>query len=558
MTPAWALSVVVGLWTLACGSSASRAPSLVPKATAQQSDARPPARLRRLSNAELRQTLSALVGQRVQLPRSFPPDVRVQGYSANGQQGVSAVFLGELHKLAQRLAEQAARERLSHLAPCSAESPNCDAAVVERLATRAFRRAPSSAERSQLAKLFARGRKQSGFAGGVELLLQTLMASPSLLYASEVGTPTSPGRRRLTSTETASVLAYALTGGPPDERLRRAGSEGALRAPAERERQALRLLSQSNTRYHFRRFVREWLGLGALLAQVKPVPNDEQLRLSLLAETDAFVDEVLMYEGASLDRLLLAGFTVLPASLRAFQGLPAASDPSHYGRVRLAGSGRLGILQQPSFLAVHSHEDETAPVLRGKAILERLLCVDLPKPSELGIVVTFPPRDPGATTRERHAAHTLDAQCKACHGSIDAIGFAFENFDPVGRLRTTENRKRIDTYARYSGPEGPRSFQDSRDVSRWLAQTPRAHECFARQAFRYFSGYQDERAESAFLELRRSLPSDDQRDLLRLLVAFAGSPLFVERRAPVSVSASASARPARVPRIASRGPGGAG
>jgi hypothetical protein len=82
----------------------------------------------------------------------------------------------------------------------------------------------------------------------------------------------------------------------------------------------------------------------------------------------------------------------------------------------------------------------------------------------------------------------------------------------------------------YGGPAGPRTFGDSRDVSRWLAEAPRAHECFARQAFRYFSGYRDDAAETAFVAIRAALPADAQRDLFRLLVAYAASPLFVERR----------------------------
>ena len=76
---------------------------------------------------------------------------------------------------------------------------------------------------------------------------------------------------------------------------------------------------------------------------------------------------------------------------------------------------------------------------------------------------------PACAARERHAQHTADPMCRGCHRSIDALGFTFENFDFIGRVRSDENRHPIDTRTDYAGTEGPRRFDDSRDVARWLA-----------------------------------------------------------------------------------------
>jgi hypothetical protein len=498
-------------------------------AEARPEEKRLPSRLRRLSNAEYRATLTALLGLAVELPGSFPEDVRVDGFSSNARQGVDPTYLAEAQALARSLAARAASERLGDIVPCDAAAPGCARRWLSSWGERAYRRALAPREIDAAVALFERGAAEGGFQAGVELVLGTLLVSPELLYVNELGTAVSSELAMLRSEDAASVLAYMFTGGPPDEPLLRAGIEGRLGSPAERAEQAWRLLGRSETRFQFRRFVREWLGLDPLESLTKPVADDRQLRLGLLAETDAFVDEVFMYEGASLDRLLLAEFTVIPASLRAFEGLPAARAGETYGRVSLAGSARLGLLQQPSFLAVHSHEQETAPVLRGKAILERLLCVELPRPSELGLVVNFPLPDPRLTTRERHARHTEDVTCRSCHRTIDALGNTFENFDFVGRQRQTENQRAVDTRTDYDGPAGPQSFKDSRDVSRWLAASPRAHECFARQAFRFFTGQTDPGVESAFLRVRDQLPDDKRGDLFENLVAFAASPLFMER-----------------------------
>ena len=466
------------------------------------------------------------------LPDSFPEDVRVDGFSANARQGVDASYLAEAQALSRALAARALGER--QLLPCDPSESACERTFVAWFSERAYRRAPRAEELEAALQLFHAARAQGSFAEAAEALVATLLVSPQLLYLSEIGSEAGPGLRRLSSEEIASVLSYMLTGGPPDAELQAAGTRGLLGSGPERERQAWRLLAQSDTRFQFRRFVREWLGLDVLAQLTKPVADDRRLREGLLAETDAFVDEVLMYEGASLDQLLLANFTVIPASLHAFEGLAPAPDASAYGRVSLAGSARVGLLQQPSFLAVHAHESESAPVLRGKAVLERLLCVKLPRPTELGIVVTFPPSDPARTTRQRHVQHAQDPTCRSCHRTIDALGYPFENFDFVGRARSEENAIPVDTGSDYDGPGGPQHFRDSTDVSRWLAGNPAAHECFARQAYRFFSGDGAGQAEAAFLAVRAQLPEARQHDLFRALVAFIASPAFIERSAPLA------------------------
>jgi hypothetical protein len=488
-----------------------------------------PVRLRRLSNSEYAQTLSELTFEQVELPEGFPEDVLVQGFSSNQRQAVDPFYLAEARKLARALAERAVRQHSARLVPCSPALASCAREFVTSFAQRAYRRRVRAGEVDAILPLFELGFAHAGFSGGVVEVVAALLVSPQLMYVSELGVPVAPGTARLTSEEAGSVLAYMLTGAPPDALLFEAAAAGRLARPEQRAQHAWRLLGKSETRFQFRRFVREWLGLDVLGTLSKPIPDDRQLRLGLLAETDAFVDEVFMYEGASLDKLLTANFTVIPASLHVFQGLPPATDAGHYGRVPLSGSARLGLLQHPSFLSVYAHESQTAPVLRGKAILERLLCVELPRPAELGIQVTFPPADPRLTTRQRHAEHAEDPTCRSCHRTIDALGFTFENFDFVGRSRVQENQRPIDSSTRYDGPEGPQTFRDSRDLSRWLAGNTRAHDCFARQAFRFFTGHAGAVAEAAFLTERGRLPEADRRDLFRTLVAFIQSPMFMER-----------------------------
>ena len=96
-----------------------------------------------------------------------------------------------------------------------------------------------------------------------------------------------------------------------------------------------------------------------------------------------------------------------------------------------------GILRHASVLLATSNPTRTSPVRRGKWILEALLD-DAPPPPPPGIP-NLPDTDhleEGATLRQIMEQHRADPNCAACHLRMDAMGFALEGFDAVGRHRT--------------------------------------------------------------------------------------------------------------------------
>src|SRR6185369_4586120 len=104
---------------------------------------------------------------------------------------------------------------------------------------------------------------------------------------------------------------------------------------------------------------------------------------------------------------------------------------------------RSGILTQPALLAILSHSDQTAPVIRGVFVRERFLCLDVPPPPP-NLNPVPPKLDPSATTRERFRQHTEQPACSSCHALIDGVGFGFERYDQLGRYRATENGFDVD------------------------------------------------------------------------------------------------------------------
>jgi hypothetical protein len=106
---------------------------------------------------------------------------------------------------------------------------------------------------------------------------------------------------------------------------------------------------------------------------------------------------------------------------------------------------RGGLLAQGSVLMATSYPNRTSPVLRGKWLLDNILGTPAPPPPP-----NVPPlKESGAdgratSVRERMEEHRKNPACAGCHSRMDPLGFALENFDAVGKWRTTSNGLPID------------------------------------------------------------------------------------------------------------------
>ncbi|MGC4087502.1 MAG: DUF1588 domain-containing protein [Polyangiaceae bacterium] len=531
------LAAAIGLAALVSLPGLGCAAKQTPRAT---EDALLPARVRRLSNFEFERSANALLSLDESLHDALPPDERQDGYTINERQAMPSHYAVELARVADKLAGLAVEKSLAQLLPCANESNVSDACVegaLTKLGRRAFRRAPTEAERRSLLALYQQGfaapelpSDAARRASGMAFVLATLLKSPSFLYLTELGDAQRPNQ--LTPYEIASSLAYAVSGTAPNaDLLSAAESPTQLLEAEQREAFARRLLAQSSTRHHFREFVLEWLEVDQLERTAKAshlVANYDVLKSHMLAETRNFADEVMVYGGASLRSLLGAGFTSLDPEMADYYGIPGFSG----ARVRLSGQRRLGVLEHASFLSAHAYEDVTSPVKRGDFVLRRVLCVDLPRPGEVGIETVMPPRSEHGTTRERFAAHVASAECRTCHASIDPLGFSFESFDAAGRRRSREHEAPIETAGQLDVAGHALRFRDSAELATQLSQLPETRRCFARQALRYWTGRRSAATEEWFESLIDTLPSARRDSLLEWVVAWVKSPEFIQRRRP--------------------------
>jgi hypothetical protein len=245
----------------------------------------------------------------------------------------------------------------------------------------------------------------------------------------------------------------------------------------------------------------------------------------MLDEANSFIDEVTLRDDGTLAKLLTAGYTVVGPELAAFYGVETGPD----GRASLAGTGRLGILQQGAFLAANSAANLSSPIQRAAVLLDRVTCVPSLPPSFSGIVVKQPAPDPNSSTRERFAAHAKDPTCQACHQRLDGAGFLFENFGPIGEFRSEEAGKPIDTAGELkSWIDADGLVADSVELSQRLAQSADIKRCFAKQMYRYAAAADDFDRENTFL---RGLEAEGALSdkVHSLLVSFAASNSFLLR-----------------------------
>jgi hypothetical protein len=282
--------------------------------------------------------------------------------------------------------------------------------------------------------------------------------------------------------------------------------------------------------------VEEWLGIDRIVETAKDsnlFPDFARLRDQMKREADAFIGEVVWKQNGTISDLIGADWTIAEDDL-ARMYLNNQPLQRNGERLSLTSTRRRGIFGQAAFLSVYSHATETAPVLRGVALLRRVTCDDIPAPASLNIEVVAPIPDPAKTTRERFTAHVADEKCRACLQRIDPIGFSFEHLDSMGKERTTENNKPVDsTTTVKAGNDLDGTYRDSAELVAALANSAAARSCFARHLFRYSAARNDASvrgAEEAFVTSWNGMPADSQGRLKDVVLAFVASEQFVTRR----------------------------
>ena len=405
-------------------------------------------------------------GLRLPLPtRSFS-----HNDDAGGLPAISSVTIGGPYDVAG-VGDSPSRRRIFVCRPAAADDEErCAERILSALARRAYRRPVSRTDVDPLLRAYRTRRLGGGdFDTGVQAGLAAVLVSPHFLFRVErdpaglaSGTP-----YRLDDLELASRLSFFLWSSIPDDELLELAERGELGAPDVLAGQVRRMLADARSAALVENFFGQWLylrNLGRLQPDAELYPAfDDGLRDAFRRETELFLASQLREDRSVVD-LLGAPYTFLNERLAAFYGVRNVYG-SHFRRVSLNDGRRAGLLGHGSILTATSYANRTSPVLRGKFVLEAILGAPPPPPPP-----DVPPLEDAGTaeqprsTRDRLERHRRNPACATCHAKIDPLGFALENFDPIGAWRETDNGVAVDasgTTADGASFEGPVEFRQA-------------------------------------------------------------------------------------------------
>ncbi len=455
---------------------------------------RAPAPLRRLTRTEYVNSVQALLGNSVDA-ETLSADEKTGTFATNTTTPLSRLGVEQYGTAAESLAANAVND-LGALLLCDPQQMGelaCAQQFIASFVRRAYRRAVTADEQQRYETLFNDELARADFTNGIRLVVQTALQSPHFLYHVE-RIPSDSATASVSAYELASRLSFFLWNSAPDVELLNAAGDGSLATADGLATQVDRMLASPKAKAMIGNFHLQMLGVESARKPEKVAATfpqfDDQVWKAMIEETVNFTDYVVRQGDGKLQTLFSADFSVLDEPLFSFYGVTQPANHDVSTPVSTTDAKRTGLLTLGSFLSTQSHTETTSPVFRGKIIRRNMLCQTLPDPPD-DADTTIPPAQPGQTMRDQITTLTTqpNTSCPSCHQLINPPGFSLENFDAIGRLRTQDNGKNVDTTGEVKGlgaVDGP--FGDGIEFSRRLSASNDVAGCFTRQWFRFAVG----------------------------------------------------------------------
>lgn len=431
----------------------------------------------------------------------FPADDRSHGFergnaiSAQWRDAVTSAAIETANEVVSRLAV------LSKLNESQADRQLVVKKFVLEFVSAAYRRPLTKREADLFGTQLFEGESDIDLA--VRRVVVASLMSPNFLY---VSTPAANKKRAQFTT--ATKLSFALWDSIPDATLIQAADSGQLSSRVEIEEQAARMLADPRTKAKIRAFFSNWLELTErdIDKDRKLFPQfDERVIADLRRSLDLFVDTVVWSEHADYRQLLSADYLILNSSLQNLyspslhdRGITGPADTeqssdlggdrtrdAHFERVSFPPEQRAGILTHPYLLSALSYHNNSSPIHRGVFLTRSIVGRALNPPPQ---AIAFKDDEFAAhlTMREKITELTRQDSCMSCHAAINPLGFALENFDAIGRWRTQENSRPIDSTSQYVTETGATLVvSNARDVANHAIASPAAHQAFVSHMFEY-------------------------------------------------------------------------
>ena len=450
--------------------------------------------IHRLNNVEYKNTIRDLLG--VTSDVTFPSDEYGGNFNNNARVlSITPTHISKYYDAAEAAVNTAfaSATAKAKLISCNAADQACRSQVLSRFLGRAFRRPATSGELTTALNTVGVATAEGDSAeAGIKLAMTAALVSPKFLYRFPENP--SPGDRSstvvLSNYEIASRLSYFIWSSMPDDALFEAARLNQLTSREQMESQVRRMMKDAKASALIDGFAAQWLHLQSLdsvnpSTSVFPTFN-AQLKADMKTETRTFMKDLFDRDG-SFYELLTANYTFINDRLATNYGISGVSG-SQFRKVSYEGLDRVGLVAHGSIMMLNANPDRTSIVKRGKWVLENLLCT-APPPPPPEVPGSLPESNEGLSNRERMELHRSNPTCFSCHAQMDPIGFALENFDPLGRYRTSDATGPIDNVGEF--PDG-RKFTGARELAQTVSSDKKFRLCVAEKLFTYSLGRQPE------------------------------------------------------------------
>jgi hypothetical protein len=416
----------------------------------------------------------------------------------------------------------------SSVIDCSASDVACLADQAKKFVSRAFRGTLSDTELTRYASFFTDSVASVGLPSATADLVDVVLTSPHYVFRDEVLTD---AQGLLLPAEQLQNITYTLADAPPEALgLASTSASAYVQTPALAQKTIDQVLASAAAHEKLIRFFLAWL-------EVKE-PADFTIANSVFPEFTPEVAEAVVSETkAFLERQLSVAVPKLRDVTESNRASVASAAAFLYGKsgtsaaspIDLDPAQRLGIFTQPAVLASHSGPTTSRLVKRGVFFVRKVMCMPLGSPPQ-GTDTTIPV-NAGATERQRVETVTAQPKCAGCHALINPFGFMLENFDAIGRWRTTDENAPIDASIDVNFlEEGELSTASPVEALRTFTRSWRFQQCFARQLFRFYAGRDETAGDDPLLrQMFFDFANNDEQDIVRLLRTMASASTFSRR-----------------------------
>jgi len=398
------------------------------------------------------------------------------------------------------------------------------ATFIKKFGRRAFRRELTAAEVTTYTALHQKGSTfsgtQSAFTKGAALVITTMLQSPHFLYRTELG----DNGATLSGYELAAKLSLWLLNTTPSDTLLDAAGKGTLDTPDGAVAQAKTMLEATAAVSAVREMHSQLYKIPLLdtITKANVQGYSEGLKAEFTAAANSFFDFIYS-KNLGVKDILTTNVGFAGPLMAELYGLKASGT----GVQQVALADRSGWYTQAPFLTQWAINNDPDSIHRGVRINLDTLCNEIPPPN-----VELPPVPalaPSQTNRQRY--ENLTNGCgKPCHTEyINPVGFAFEDYDGIGRYRSNDNGNPLDTTGSYPFADGTRSFKDSTDLMQVIANGAQAHQCWSKKLASYALERDIVEAERTTVETLGAVSQASGGSLKQVMLALVQTPAFRTR-----------------------------